>query len=192
MFKTCKFYCFIYHVKISHDISIRSMCCVLISMIKWCPNDNGLWTTLISDIISFLKQTCQAFPDSQLWGLAAFYSNGIETLRWLDTTTECGDWSFVSPSVCKCSGALLPFHPFWEGPKQAPRTILHVVIPLQWESWQLPKPCSSSCRIRRQQERCNTWSCTVCAPTAAASLQGMLLPLRWTGTAGWGGIQHTG
>lgn len=46
----------------------------------------------------------------------------------------------------------------------------------------LPQPYSSSCRIHEQWERCNTWSCTVWAPTAAAFLQGMPLPL-WDGQA---------
>lgn len=41
---------------------------------------------------------------------------------------------------------------------------------------------SSSCRIHKQWERCNKWSSIVWAPTTAAFLQGMPLPL-WDGQA---------
>lgn len=124
--------------------------------------------------------------------LLLFFSNGTETLRWLNTSTECGDWSFVSPSVCKCSGALLTVPAFLRRAEAGSEDNPACCHPFAMRVLAAPTALSSSCRIRRQQERCNTWSYIVWAPTAAASLQGMLLPLRWTGTAGWGGIQHTG
>lgn len=96
---------------------------------------------------------------------------------------HCWWWLIICEflSVCKCSRepSLRPPPPsFWEKPKLALRTILHVVMPLQWESWQLPLPSSSACTSHQQWERCNTWSSTAWAPTAAASLRGMPLPQR--------------
>lgn len=72
---------------------------------------------------------------------------------------HCVSWSDRSwIQVCLTSPL------FWENPILALSIILHVVMPLEWESRLLPQLYSSSCKIHKQRQRCNTWSSTVWAP----------------------------
>lgn len=119
--------------------------------------------------------TCY-FQVYELWIFATviwnFWFNSNHTI------TVCGDWSFVSENVCYYSAT--PFSeriPDWLSGQSCMLSCLCNESP-----GKLPQPYSSSCRIHEQWERCNTWSCTVWAPTTAAFLQGMPLPL-WDGQA---------